>query len=106
MNFKDLASNLGLDEEDFNELIEIFTETSFSDVEKINSGLEEDNTANVSQAAHSIKGAAANLGFQTITSLSKDIEMTAKAGNIQGVKEKVSAIVEELKKIENAIETN
>jgi histidine phosphotransfer protein HptB len=106
MDFKDLASNLGFDEEDFNELIEIFTATSFSDVEKINSGLEENNTANVSQAAHSIKGAAGNLGFQKIASLSKDIEMTAKAGNIQGVKEKVSTIVQELKKIESAMETN
>ena len=106
MNFKDLAANLGLDEEDFNELIEIFTATSFSDVEKINSGLEENNAVNVSQAAHSIKGAAANLGFQEIASLSKDIEMNAKEGNLQGIEEKVSSIVQELNKIENAIKTD
>ena len=43
MDFKDLASNIGLDEDDFNELLEIYTTTSFSDIEKINLGLKENN---------------------------------------------------------------
>ena len=106
MNFKDLASNLGLDEEDFNELIEIFMATSLTDLGKINSGLKENDAVQVTQAAHSIKGASANLGFQEIASLSKDIEMTAKTGSLNGLEKKVKSIVKELQKIETAIESD
>ncbi len=106
MDFESIATNLGLDKEDLDELLEIFTTTSFSDIEKINFGLKENNAQQVSQAAHSIKGASANLGFEEIASLSKDIEMAAKEGNIEGLKEKADIIVEELKKIESAIKTN
>ncbi|MCK5542321.1 MAG: Hpt domain-containing protein [Desulfobacterales bacterium] len=106
MNFEEIASNLGLDEEDLNELLELFTTTSFADIEKINFGLKENDAEKVSQAAHSIKGASGNLGFQKIASLSKDVEMTAKEGNIKGLKEKTNIIVEELKKIENAMKTD
>ena len=105
MDFKEIASNLGLDEEDLNELMEIFTATSYADIEKINSGLKENNAEIVAQAAHSIKGASGNLGFQKIANLSKDIEMTAKEGNITGLDEKANIILNELKKIENAIKT-
>ncbi|MCP3898871.1 MAG: Hpt domain-containing protein [Desulfobacteraceae bacterium] len=106
MSFENIAANLGLDKEDLDELLELFTATSFSDIEKVNLGLKENNAQLVSQAAHSIKGASGNLGFEEIASLSKDIEMTAKEGKIEGLKEKADIIVEELKKIENAIKTN
>ncbi len=106
MNFENIADNLGLDKEDLDELLELFTTTSFSDIEKVNLGLKENNAQQVSQAAHSIKGASGNLGFEEIASLSKDIEMAAKEGKIEGLKEKADIIVEELKKIESAIKTN
>jgi histidine phosphotransfer protein HptB len=106
MNFKDLASNLGLDEEDFDELVEVFTATSFSDIEKINSGLEDKNPAAVAQAAHSIKGASGNLGFKDISSLSKDIETAAKQGNINGLEENINIIIEKLKKIKSMAQSN
>ena len=105
MNFKDLASNLGLDEEDFNELLEIFTDTSLTDIEKIEVGLKENNADTVAKAAHSIKGASANLGFKKIASVAQDIEMNAKKDNLQGVKEKADSIVKQLKTIESAIKT-
>lgn len=105
MDFKKLASNLGLDEEDFNELLEIFTDTSFTDIQKIELGLKENNADPVAQAAHSIKGASANLGFQEIASIAQDIEMTAKADNLQGVKEKIDDITKQLETIENTIKT-
>ena len=106
MNFKGLASNLGLDEEDFNELVEIFTDTSFSDIEKINSGLKENNADTIAQAAHSIKGAAANLGFKEIASFAKDIEMDAKEDNITETKKRADSIIEMLKTIEDAIKSD
>ena len=106
MNFKALASNLDFDEEDFKELVELFIETSFSDLEKINFGLEENNATSIAQAAHSIKGASGSLGFQPIATMAQDIEMRAKEGNINDLEEIINSITEELKKIEYAIKEN
>lgn len=57
MIFKDLASNPGLDEEDFNELLEIFTDTSLTDIEKIEVGLKENNTDSIVKQLKTIESA-------------------------------------------------
>ncbi len=82
MDFKDLASRLGIDEEDFMELVELFVSVSQSDIDKIKKGVQENNCADASAASHSIKGAAANLGFEKISKLASDMEMQAKKGSI------------------------
>ncbi len=82
MDFNDLASRLGIDEEDFKELVELFVTTSISDIEKIRKGLSQNNPTDAAAASHSIKGAAGNLGFDEIFSLARDMEMQAKKGSL------------------------
>lgn len=82
MDYKDLASQLGVDEEDFVELVELFVETSLGDIEKIKAGLAQNSPPDAAAAAHSIKGAAGNLGFNDIFTLAKDMEMQAKEGSL------------------------
>ncbi len=106
MNFKELASNLGLDEEDIIELVGIFITTSYTDIEKITLGLKDKNAETVSQAAHSIKGAGANLGLIDISSVAKEIEMAAKDDKLTDLEKKAGYIIEQLKKIERLIETD
>src|SRR3989339_170799 len=84
MDFKDLASRLGVDEEDFKELVELFVTTTFSDIGKIKKGISDNNPADAAAASHSIKGAAGNLGFDEIFSLARDMEMQAKKGSLDG----------------------
>ena len=83
MDFNDLASRLGIDEEDMKELVELFVTTTLSDIEKIRKGISDNNPAAASAASHSIKGAAGNLGFDEIFSLSRDMEMQAKKGSLE-----------------------
>ncbi len=106
MDFKTLASNLGLDEEDFAELVEIFIATSYNDIGKISLGLEKNNGEAVAQAAHSIKGAAGNLGFADLSSLAKDIEMSAKQDDFNDLTGKADKINTMLKTIEGFINTD
>ncbi len=82
MDFKDLASRLGIDEEDFMELVELFITTSLADVEKLKKSVLENSCPDASAASHSIKGAAANMGFEEIAKLTTDMEMQAKQGNV------------------------
>ncbi len=101
MDFKEIASSLGLDKDDLIELLEIFLTTSFADIEKIETGLKENNAEKVARAAHSIKGASANLGFHEISSRSRDVEMAARDGSLAGINKYTDNILKELKKVEN-----
>lgn len=83
MDFKNLASNLGIDEEDFMELVELFVTTSLGDIEKLKKSLAEKNCPDASAASHSIKGAAANMGFDDIADLSAKMEMQAKQDSLE-----------------------
>ena len=94
MDVNDLASRLGIDEEDFLELIELFIATSLADMEKIRKALEAGSSADAAAAAHSIKGASGNLGLDEMYNLAKDMEMQAKDGNLDGF-EKMAADLEQ-----------
>lgn len=83
MDFKELGSRLGIDEEDFMELVDLFVDTSLGDLDKIKAGVQSDNPADAAAASHSIKGAAGNLGFDSIFELAKNMEMLAKQGSLE-----------------------
>jgi len=79
MDIRQLAENLGLEEEEYLELIELFIETGMSDLNKLQSAIEEGSAEKAVNAAHSIKGAAMNLGLTELSEIAKEIE--EKAGN-------------------------
>ncbi len=82
MDVSDLASRLEIDEDEAKELVELFITTTLSDIEKIRKGISDNNPADVAAASHSIKGAAGNLGLDDIFSLTREMEMQAKGGNL------------------------
>ena len=84
MDYKYLASQLGFDESEFMEFVELFVETSLSDLDKIRQGLAAQDLPAVAAASHSIKGAAGNLGFEELAALALEMEMAAKQGNAEG----------------------
>ncbi|NOX34492.1 MAG: Hpt domain-containing protein [Deltaproteobacteria bacterium] len=101
MDFRDLASRLGIDEEDFTELIELFVTTTLSDIDKIKKGVANNNPADAAAASHSIKGAAGNLGFDDIFNLAKDMEMQARKGSLDNFENFISDLEKQLDAINN-----
>jgi HPt (histidine-containing phosphotransfer) domain-containing protein len=104
MNLTALATNIGLEEDEFLELVDLFVETANSDMTKLRSAVSQGATEQTVEAAHSIKGAAGNLGFQDIYDLAKQIEMNARQHVLEGslqatesIKEKLVAVAEMLK---------
>jgi HPt (histidine-containing phosphotransfer) domain-containing protein len=104
MNLTALATNIGLEEDEFLELVDLFVETATSDMTKLQSAVSQGATEQTVEAAHSIKGAAGNLGFQDIYDLAKQIEMNARQYVLEGslqatesIKEKLVAVAEMLK---------
>ncbi len=92
MDFEYLASRLGLDKEDFLELSELFVTTTQTDLDKIRSAMADDNAMDAAAAAHSIKGAAANLGFEAMAELAKIMEFKGKDGSLEGYDAHVSEL--------------
>ncbi len=83
MNFKELSDNLGMEEDEYMELIELFFETSISDLKKLQVAVEEANAKKAADIAHSIKGAVLNLGLMELFEIAKQLERTACDGQLK-----------------------
>ena len=85
MEFQRLADNLGFELEDFLELVELFIETSLTDIDKINQAIENKNPDEAASAIHSIKGAAGNLGFMEIYEATQKLESEARNSRLDEI---------------------
>lgn len=74
MNFKELACELGLEEDEYLELIELFVQTGMSDLRQLQFAIVEGSPGKVARAAHSLKGAAGNLGLMELSGIAREIE--------------------------------
>ena len=79
MNFKELAGNLGMEEDEYLEIVELFVETGTSDLDKLQSAIEKGDKEEAANAAHSLKGASGNLGFTDFYDAAKLIEQKARS---------------------------
>lgn len=83
MNFKKMSEKLGLEEDEYLELVELFIETSKSDLKNLQSAINNKNIEMIAGIAHSLKGAAMNLGLDYFIELAKSIEKTASDGELE-----------------------
>jgi HPt (histidine-containing phosphotransfer) domain-containing protein len=100
MNIKELAADLGLEEEEFRELIELFILSGGDDVQKIVDGIAAGDADQIMRAAHTIKGASGNLGLVDVSAAAKVIEaramnnqlgeLTEALRTLQGLMQKIS----------------
>ncbi len=99
MDFKELAENLGLEEEEYKELIELFIMSGRSDLENLQTAIEAGDSGEAASAIHSLKGAAGNLGLSDFYEAAKKIEADIREGSLEGVVESVQALMMSLEKI-------
>lgn len=102
MSIRDLAENLGLEEAEYLELLELFIEVGMSDLEKLQSAIGVGESEETRGAAHSLKGAAGNMGLMEIYDLAKEIEEKAIDGQLQTISEASN----ELKKMLESLAEN
>ncbi|HDH86975.1 MAG TPA: Hpt domain-containing protein [Desulfobacteraceae bacterium] len=99
MQIQNLADNLGLDVEDFNEVFEIYMETTSSDLEELKRALDQGDAEKVHQKAHSIKGASGNLGLNELFELAKEIDDSARVNSLNGLESLVQAFYEKYERL-------
>lgn len=99
MNLKELAENLGLEEKDYLELIELFVETGMSDLEAIQSAIDAGSAEQAANSAHSLKGASGNLGLMKIYEIAKEMESEARNGRLDGIVESAYVLKRKMEEI-------
>jgi histidine phosphotransfer protein HptB len=77
MNFKALSAKLGLEEKEFQELMELFVHTGALDLAGLRAGLADGDADRVMRRAHTLKGASGNLGLAEISAMADTIEQHA-----------------------------
>jgi HPt (histidine-containing phosphotransfer) domain-containing protein len=83
MNFKELSKDLGLEEEEYIELFELFVETGMADLNELWIAIDMASTEKAARIAHSLKGAALNLGLNEFHELAETIGNTVRAGQLE-----------------------
>jgi histidine phosphotransfer protein HptB len=92
MKMREMAENIGLDEQDFLELAGLFLDTSRGDLKQLKAASLSEDYPKVVSSAHSIKGASANLGFMDIYGIVKEVEAQAKNNSLDGAAEAIASI--------------
>jgi HPt (histidine-containing phosphotransfer) domain-containing protein len=99
MNLKELSEKLEIEEDEFLDLVCLFVETGSSDLNELQSAIGDKDAQKAARAAHSIKGAAVILGLGEIFELAKEMEMNARANDLEGATGAVKSMKEELDRI-------
>lgn len=75
MDFKETALQLGIDEDDIHEVVDLFITTAPSDIKKMVEAYNKLDIVRIGEAAHSLKGSTGTLGFSRIA---KDAQLIIK----------------------------
>lgn len=99
MDLKAMAEKVELEEEEYQELIELFLMTTSQHLFDLQGAIAQRDGRKVAETAHSIKGSAASLGLTEISGIAKGIEASAREGNLHEVERGFLAIKKEMGQI-------
>ena len=105
MDIKGLAENIDVEEDEYLELIELFLETTESNLNKLKSGVDASDNQQVIEASHTIKGSAANLGLEEIAEMAKGVELNARQSSLEGAAEAATLIKGHCGRIKEELKT-
>ena len=94
MKLEKIAERLGLDVEDIRELLELYMETTTSDLAELKRAIEAKDAQLAHIKAHSIKGASGNLGLDEMYYPAKEIDDRARANSLDGLENMVQVLQE------------
>ncbi|WP_320041683.1 Hpt domain-containing protein [uncultured Desulfobacter sp.] len=103
MDFRNIESFLNVDTNEAKALGSLLVKTLAFDLEKIRRGLKDSDAESISFAAHSIKGASGNLGFDRLSQVAANLETRARGGRLDGLEELLLNMQGFLEKLESSL---
>lgn len=92
MSLKKRAEDLGLEEDEYMSMIELFFESGGQDLEKIEAAVAAGDAAQGHEASHSLKGSSGSLGLTDIYEQTILIDDLLRCGELDGVAEMVAGL--------------
>lgn len=92
MNFKVQAEKMGLDEDEYVEIVDLFIKTTADNLRQLRSAVKTGDRSTIRQETHSLKGAALNLGFWEIIEIVERIAKGVRENSWQGVSADIEGI--------------
>ena len=83
MNIEDLAESIGFEVAEYRKFLNVFANTTEQDIQALKRALDSGDADAAREAAHSIKGAAANLELMELSATALTIEDLARNNNLQ-----------------------
>ena len=96
MYFNKISRKLGLEENEYLELVELFVETSKADIKDLRFAINNKNIEMITGITHSLKGAAMNLGLDDFIELAELIEKTSFYGELKETSKNVKIFQKKL----------
>ena len=87
-----LLEQLMGDEEVVETILQAFREDIPVQIDALRNCIEAGDTAGVGRQAHTIKGAAANVGFEALRTLAWELEQAAKTGDLDGMRARLAEV--------------
>ena len=104
MNINELADNLGLEPDEYMEIIELLVDSGKADIASLEQAIAANNAEGVVKAAHSIKGASANMGLMDLSETAREIEFKGREQDLSGMDEKIKNLKVEFEPIVELIQ--
>ena len=92
MNFKIQAEKMGLREEEYLEIVNLFIKTTAHNLNQLRSAIQTGDISNMLQETHSLKGAALNLGFWEICEIVERIGLKVRENSWHGISDDIELI--------------
>ena len=102
MHFKKLGEKIGLDEDAYIEMIELFVESGGEDLQKLEATIKEADAEKAHEASHSIKGSSGSLMLDTIYEIAKSMDDILRTGKFDNVDELLNRLRGEYETIKMA----
>ena len=103
MNFEELGAKLGLEEDEYRELVQLFMTSGAADFRNLTASLADGDADAVMRKAHSIKGASGNLGLDDVYQTAGLIEKKAASGQLDDIEPLMATMQSQFDAIETLI---
>jgi HPt (histidine-containing phosphotransfer) domain-containing protein len=102
MNFKEIGESIGLNKEEYLEMLEIFFESGGEDLKNLETAIKESDAEKAHRASHSIKGSSGSLMLDPIHEIAKSMDDILRTGKFDNVEELLSRLRFEYETIKRA----
>jgi len=89
MKLSEMAENLGIDEEDIRELLQLYMDTTKDDLTQLNEAIKANDINKAHEKSHSIKGASGNLTLTELYEIARDFDDNIRKNNLEGIESKI-----------------